>query len=337
MKRMLVLLVAVTGLLVAASPASAATTWKGVVVAKDAKRGTVVTASAGGVVRTARSANAHTFKIGQRLDVRGIALGDGTFKAATVRANGRAKTAKVRGVVVRWQKAQKRLLVSAGGSTFALSRKATRTLSSSSGHAPRPGDQITAIVNLTTATPLAMSVSTVGRLGVLEVEGILTKIEAGSIELVVAKAGFVTLALPAGFVLPAGIAQFDEVTVHVAVGTDGKLTLLSIRGDDENNRDDDDNDEDEDEDEVEVTGKITALSDTSITVTPSSSSPVTCALSKPLIGFAVGDLVEIECVSGTAGALRLEEIKHEDNDENDDDDDDDHDHSGHGRGGGDDH
>ena len=335
MKRLLVLLFAATGLLVAASPASAATAWKGVVVAKDAKRGTVVTASAAGVVRTARSANAHAFKIGQRLDIRATALGDGTFKAAAVRANGRAKTAKVRAVVVRWQKAQKRLLVSAGGSTFALSRKATRTLTSSSEHTPRPGDQITATVMLTAATPVATSVSTVGRLGVLEVEGILTKIEAGSIELVIARTGFVTLALPAGFALPAGLAQFDAVEAHVSVGSDGKLTLLSIRADDENDRDDDDDDVDEDEDELEVTGKITALSDTSITVTPGSSSPVTCALSKPLTSFAVGDLVEIECSAGTAGALRLEEIKHEDNDENDDDDDDDH--SGHGKGGGDDH
>ena len=67
-----------------------------------------------------------------------------------------------------------------------------------------------------------------------------------------------TLALPAGFALPAGLAQFDAVRVHVAVGTDGKLTLLSI-GDDRNNRDDDR--ADDDEDEVEVTGKITALSD----------------------------------------------------------------------------
>ena len=66
-----------------------------------------------------------------------------------------------------------------------------------------------------------------------------TKIEAGSIELIVAKTGFVTLALPAGFVLPAGLAQFDAVKAHVAVGTDGKLTLLSIRSDDDNNRDDD--------------------------------------------------------------------------------------------------
>ena len=330
MKRMLVLLFAATGLLVAAGPASAATAWKGVVVAKDAKRGTVVTASTGGVVRTTRSPKAHTFKLGQRLDVRGAALADGTFKAINVKATGRAKTAKVRAVVVRWQQAQKRLLVSAGGSTFALSRKATRTLSSSTEHAPRPGDQIAATVTLTTATPQATSVSTVGRIGVLEVEGLLTKIEAGSIELVVARTGFVTLALPAGFALPAGLAQFDAVRVHVAVGTDGKLTLLSI-GDDRNNRDDDD------EDEVEVRGKITALSDTSITVTPGSSAPVTCALSKPLTGFAVGDLVEVECASGTAGALKLVEIKHEDNDDNDDEDDDDDDHSGHGKGGGEDH
>jgi hypothetical protein len=336
MKRMLVLLLAATGLLVAASPASAATAWKGVVVAQDAKRGTVVTASAGGVVRTARSSKVHIFKLGQRLAVRGTALGDGTFKASALEANGRAKTAKIKAVVVRWQSAQKQLLVSAGGSTFALSQKASRTLASSSEHAPRPGDQITATVMLTTATPQATSISTIGRLGVLEVEGILTKIEAGSIELIVAKTGFLTLALPAGFALPAGLAQFDGVTVRVAVGTDGKLTLLSIRVD-QKDRDDrvDDDDEDEDEGEIEVTGDITALSDTSITVTPRSSSPVTCALSKPLTGFAVGDRVEVECVSGTAGALRLEEIEHEDNDDDDDDNDDDH--RGHGRGCGDGH
>jgi hypothetical protein len=324
---MLVLLFAATGLLVAASPAPAATAWKGVVVAKDANRGTVVTASAGGAVRTLRSAQ--TFKLGQRLDVRGAALADGTFKAVAVKATGRAKTAKVRAVVVRWQRAQRRLLVSAGGSTFALSRQATRTLTSAAEHAPRPGDQIAATVTLTAATPQATSVSTIGRIGVLEVEGILTKIDSGSIELVVARTGFVTLALPAGFALPAGLAQFDAVRVHVAVGSDGKLTLLSIDAD-RNNRDDNRADDDED-DEVEGTGKITALSDTSITVTPGSSSPVTCALSKPLTGFAVGDLVEVECASGTAGALKLVEIKHEDND---DDEDDDHDHGGQGKGGG---
>lgn len=327
MKRILLLLSITAGLLVAAAPASAAptTVWKGVVVAKDVKRGTVVTASANGVVRTARSPKARSLRVGQRLDVRATALADGTFKAAAVNAKGRAKSAKVKAVVVRWQKAQGRLLVSAGSSTFALSRHASRTLASSSEHAPQPGDQITATVNLTTATPTATSVSTVGRLGMLEVEGILTKIEAGSIELIVAKAGFVTLALPAGFVLPAGLAQFDEVKAHVAVGTDGKLTLLSVQSDDEGDRDHDGVDVDDENGELEVNGKITALSDTSITVTPgSSASPVTCALAKPLTGFAVNDRVELKCAaSGTAGALTLAKIKHEDDDNDDHDDGDD--------------
>ncbi|MDX6439470.1 MAG: hypothetical protein QOF45_2053 [Gaiellaceae bacterium] len=334
MKRTLVLLAVAAGLLAAATPATAApaTAWKGVVVAKDVKRGTVVTASANGAVRTARTPKARTLKIGQRLDVRGISLADGTFKAGTVKANGRARTAKVKAVVVRWQNAQKRLLVSAGGSTFALSRKATRTLASASDRAPQPGDQITATVNLTTATPQATSVSTVGRLGVLEVEGILTKIEAGSIELIVAKTGFVTLALPAGFVLPTGLAPFDEVKAHVAVGTDGKLTLLSVQGDDEGDRDDDGVDVDDEDGELEVTGTITALSETSITVTPgSSASPVTCALTKPLTGFAVKDRVELKCAaSGTAGALTLQKIKHDDDDEDDDENDDDDHHHGDG-------
>ena len=68
MKRTLVLLAVAAGLLAAATPATAApaTAWKGVVVAKDSKRGTVATASASGVVRTARTPKAGTLKVGQQ-------------------------------------------------------------------------------------------------------------------------------------------------------------------------------------------------------------------------------------------------------------------------------
>lgn len=337
MKRTLVLLTLAAALLAAPSLASAApaTAWKGVVVAKDVKRGTVVTASANGTVRTARSAKARTLKIGQRLDVRGVALADGTFNALAVKIAGRAKTTRMKAVVVRNQRAQKRLLVSAGGSTFALSRgKAARTLAAVSQAGLQPGDQINATVNVVAGAAQATSVSTVGRLGVLEIEGILTKVAADSIELIVAKTGFVTLALPAGFTLPAGIQAFDEVKVHVAVGTDGKLSLLAIQNDDARDRDDRGVDFDDDEGELEVKGTISALSDTSISVTPgAATSPVTCALQKPLTGFAVGQFVELKCVaSGAAGALVLKKIEHEDDDEDDEDDDDDHDHSGPGRG-----
>lgn len=325
----ILLFLSLTAALVAAAPAAAApTAWKGVVVAKDVKRGTVVTASANGVVRTTRSPKARSLKLGQRLDVRASALADGTFKALSVKASGRAKTARVKAVVVRYQKAQRRLLVSAGGSTFALSRaRAARTLSSTSETSPRAGDQIAATVSLTGTTPQATSVTTTGHLGMLEVEGIVTKIAPGSIELIVAKAGFVTLAVPATLTLPASLAVFDEVKAHVAVGTDGKLSLLSIQSDDETHRDDDGVDFHDDDGELEVTGTITALTATSVTVSPgAAATAVTCSFDKPLTGFAVGDRVEIECKAGTAGALVLTEIEHEDDDHDEDDDDDDDDH-----------
>lgn len=264
MRRILILFSLAAGLLATAAPASAATAWKGVVVAKDAQRGTVVTASANGVVRTARSPKAASLKIGQRLTVTGTRLADGTFKAASVKATGRAKTTRVKAVVVRWQKVQRRLLVSAGGSTFALTRRAkVRTLSSTTDAGPQPGDQIAATVSVATGTAQATSVTTVGQLGTIEVEGILTKLAADSIEFIVAKAGYVTIALPAGFVLPTGLAVFDEVSARVSVGVDGKLTLLELESDgadtdddndenDENDEDDGDQDDDDDEDVDDV-------------------------------------------------------------------------------------
>ena len=255
MRRTLTLFAIAAGLLAAAAPASAATAWKGVVVAKDVQRGTVVTASANGVVRTARSPKAASLKIGQRLAVTGTRLADGTFQAASVKATGRAKTARVKAVVVRWQKAQRRLLVSAGGSTFALTRSAkARTLSSATETGPQAGDQIAATVTLTTGTAQATAVTTVGHLGTIEVEGILTKLAADSVELIVAKAGYVTFALPAGFVLPTGLAVFDEISAKVSVGVDGKLTLLELESDgddddDDHGDEDDDHDDDDEDDE----------------------------------------------------------------------------------------
>lgn len=319
----LVLAFAVTG----QASAAPSTAWRGVVVARDAKQGTIVTASATGTARTVRTAKAKTLALGQRLDVRGRELADGTFRALSVRAAGRAKTTRLKAVVVRNQSAQRRLLVSAGGSTFALSRAAAkRALASVGASGLKAGDRIDARVTVTPSAVEATSVTTTGRLGVLEVEGILTKIAAGSIELVVAKAGFVTLTLPTGFALPAGLAVFDEVEAQVAVGTDGTLTVLSIQGEDGRGDDHGGVDFDDDNGELEVEGKITAISNTSISVTPgTSATPVTCTLTSPLTGFAVGDTVEVECRTDRAGVLVLEKIEHEDDNDRDHDHDDDDD------------
>lgn len=270
MKRILVLfaLAAALPAVPAQAPAAAQGAWKGVVVAKDAARGTVAIASTNGSVRTIRVAKSRRLRIGQRLSVRGAALADGTIKSSSLAVAGRARTTRLKAVVVSNQMTQKRLLVSAGGSTFALrNARAARTLASAAGSGPRPGDRIDATVSVAAGMAQATEVDTVGRLGVLEVEGILTKTAAGSIELLVAKAGFVILVLPAGFALPADIKIFDEVEVQVAVGTDGTLSVVAIRGDDDRNRNRDrDFDEDQDEVEVELKGTITALTDSTTTV-----------------------------------------------------------------------
>lgn len=324
MRRILVLLTLVAGLFAAAVPAQAADAgWRGVVVAKDNKRSALVTASANGTVRTVRSPKARSVQIGQRVQVSGSRLADGTFKAAALRVTGRVARARLKAVVVRYQRAQGRLLVSAGGSTFALPRaRSVRALASAAGSAPAAGDRIVAAVDVSGGAPVATSVATTGRLGTLEVEGILTRLDATSIELVVARAGNVSLALPAGFVLPAGLKQFDEAKLVVAVGTNGTLTLLAIQGDEAKDRDDDGVDFDEDANRLKVEGTITALSDTSVTIQPgASATTVTCALSSPLTGFAVGQRAEMECAAAASGILMLRKIEQDDDDEVDDDDD----------------
>ena len=248
LRKTIALLVTIAGLAVAASPASAAG-FKGVVVAKDSSRSAVAVASANGAIHTFRSAKAQGLRVGQSVSASGSRLGDGTYRTATLRVTGQAKTTRVRGTVVRYQKAQRRLLVAGGSMTFALQNRASaRALASRADDTPKPGDQIVATVNVSTGTPLATTVTTLGHLGTLEVDGIVTKLDTGSIQLLVAKAGYVTIALPAGFVLPAGLAVFDEVSLKVDVSTTGALTLVSVEAQ-ENDQEDDQNDEEDDHDD----------------------------------------------------------------------------------------
>lgn len=248
LRKILVLLVAIVGLTVAASPASAAG-FKGVIVAKDSSRSAVAVASANGAIHTFRSAKAPGLRVGQRVSASGSRLGDGTYRAATLRVTGQAKTTRIRGAVVLYQRAQQRLLVAGGSSTFAVrTRTSARALASRGDHTPKPGDQIVATVNVSSGTPQATTITTLGHLGTLEVEGIVTKLGAGSIELLVAKSGYVTIALPAGLTLPVGLAVFDAVSLKVAVSTTGVLTLVSVEAE-EHGDDDHEDDEHEDEDD----------------------------------------------------------------------------------------
>jgi hypothetical protein len=247
-------------LLAGSTPAGAGTAaWQGVIVAKDPARKAVATASAGGVVRTVRApARFGALRVGQRLSVHARPLADGTYASTSLRVAGRATRTPLRAVVVRFDGRASRYFVSAGGTTFALQLRSGRALAAAQAVAA-PGDQITTTVDVSTGTPQTQQVTQVGHVATIRIEGIVTELGSGTLKLIVAKAGFVTVTIPAGMSL-ANVKQFDQISLEVAVGTDGSFTLRSARTDQgtapagnqgpgREDEDDDDDDEDDDEDE----------------------------------------------------------------------------------------
>ena len=105
MKRVLLLAAAGIAALAFALPATAGTvTFRGVVVAKDSARKSIVTVSRNGVVRTVRARGAlKRVRVGRLVAVQAASLPDGTFAASKVRPLGRAGRAHFRATVAAGQ------------------------------------------------------------------------------------------------------------------------------------------------------------------------------------------------------------------------------------------
>jgi hypothetical protein len=129
----------------------------------------------------------------------------------------------------------------------------------------------------------------------------------GKLRVAVAKRGEVFVTVPATFALPP-LAPGDVIELLVSVDQAGAFTLVRIEAQ---------NEQENEENEVEVKGTITALDAFSITVSPRTGNPVTCSIptTSPVVGFRIGDLVEMKCV-GPAQHLVLARLKAEDDDEN---------------------
>lgn len=298
MKHIALLAILATAALLPAA-AEAAAPWSGVVVTTDAHRGTAVTASAGGLVRTVRlQLGAPRLRAGFRVTVSALPLADGTFALRGVRVTGRATRARVRGVVVGYQRTSARTLLSAGGSVFAFRSGSDRTTAAVS--EPKPGDRIVADVTIKDGGSLvAAGVSTVGHAGVVELEGIFTKLDGAKLELAAVERGLVSVTVPAGVTLPA-LKPGDEITVIAEIGADGSFTLVSLDAKDGDGKG---ADLTGDGGEVEAQGTITSLAP--LTVAPEEGSAVSCAVPAgvSLDGFAVGDSVELKCEVTPAGLV----------------------------------
>jgi hypothetical protein len=292
MKRALLLLAAGIAALAFALPATAGTvTFRGVVVAKDAARKSIVTVSRNGNVRTIRTAGKlKKIQIGRIVAVQAASLPDGTFALSKLRPLSRANRAHFRATLVSVKGAT--LALSAGGSVFSLRVRKGKT-GAATGTGFRPGDRIDAkaLVKRGSLQARREALKRIGHDDQLELEGIyLDTKDDGTIEMAVVHKGRVSISVPDGVTVP-DFQAGDEMVAVVTVASDGTFTLVSAENESSGGDDNGDG-------TFTVTGSITSLSVDRIFVqVEGQHDPVTCSVPADFDteGFAVGDAVQMTC------------------------------------------
>jgi hypothetical protein len=315
MKRYLLLLAVSIAALAVVLPATAgAATFRGAVIAKDTARKAIVTASSDGTVRTVRlHAKFNRFRIGSTVVVRGAKLPDGTYSAAAVRRLGKARGTHVRATVVRRLGA--RLVLSAGGSVFAL--RLTGKQGAAEGSGLKPGDKVDCDVHFRGGSPetRAGAVDKVGHDGQLVLEGIyLSTHDNGTLELAVVHRGRVLVSVPDDVTVPDFTAG-DEIALVVTVAGDGTFTLVKAENENEPGEGGDDGQVDIGKEQFSVAGVLAAVGVDGLSVKIQDRPlPVRCTFtagSVDLSGFEVGQWVYVTCKYGE-GRFVLVSIKHKD-------------------------
>jgi hypothetical protein len=297
MKKALLFAVAGIAALAFALPATAATTtFRGVVVAKDAARKSIVTVSPNGAVRTIRvRGKLKRVQLGRMVAVQATSLPDGTFAASKVRPLSRTGRARFRATVVAAKGAT--LALSAGGSVFALRVRGGKT-GSARGDGFRAGDRIeaNALVKRGALQARRDALKKVGHDDQLVLEGIyLDTADDGTIEMAVVHKGRVFISVPNDVMVP-GFEAGDEIVAVVTVNDDGTFTL--VKAENESSGGDDDGGGVNGDGTFTVKGLITSLSVDRIFVKlDEHRDPVTCAVPEDFDteGFAVGQAVLMTC------------------------------------------
>jgi hypothetical protein len=311
MKKFLLLAAAGIAALAFAFPATAGTvTFRGVVVAKNPTRKSIVTVSRNGVVRTIRARGAlRRASVGKLVAVQAATLPDGTFAASKIRPLGKAGRAHFRATVVAVQGAS--LALSAGGSVFALRVRGGKT-GSSTGSGLRPGDRIEAdaLVKGGSLQARRDALKKIGHDDQLVLEGIYLDTAAdGTIEMAVVHRGRVFVSVPADVIVP-DFKPGDEIVAVVTVAEDGSFVLVKA----ENESGDDDGGGVNGDGTFTVVGVITSLSVDRIFIkVEEHEDPVTCAVTDGFdtSDFAVGQTVKMTCNYGDGHPV-LTDLQHYD-------------------------
>jgi hypothetical protein len=285
---------AATFLIPASAQAATATRLHGVVVAKESARHVLVVASAHGAVTSARvtAKELRPTRLGSRLALVGTRLADGSLHVARLRQLGRATKARLRVTVVK--AGARRLLVSGGGSAFAIRlARGTRVLAAA-GSGLKAGDRIETEVELGNDGAVGDTVQTLGESALIDFSGTITTLDATSLTL--SSDGITTVVqIPDAVTLPALVQAGSEVEIVASI-SGSTLTLVEIKLDGDNG--DNGGSNVGGDASVEVEGFVTALDSSSVTIQPGdSASPVTFAIPAGFTlpdGLSAGSQVDAE-------------------------------------------
>jgi hypothetical protein len=290
MRRALLLATATAALV--AAPNAVAGSFTGVTVAKDSKRkaAVVVTGRTARTVRLGRSFA--SVRLGQRVAVTASRRADGTYTAGRFRALGRVTRAKFGAVVVKHDKARARVILSAGGSVFAVANRG-RSMASASGNGLNAGDRVLASVRLSGIKAWSTGMQETGRARLVELEGIFLERRGDGFDIAVVERGAVHVEVPEGAVLP-DFEPGDQVSMVVLIGKDGSFTF--IRGKDEGETKPE---KPRYKEGIEAAGVLAEKAPYSVVVRTEDDKRVTCAVPSgmDLSLFRVGERVKVHCVS----------------------------------------
>jgi len=287
------LLVAAAIAALAAVPNAAAGSFTGVTVAKDSKRKAAVVVT-GRTARTIRlGARFSNVRLGRRVSVTASRRPDGTYDARRMRAAGRASRARLNAVVVKHDRARRRLILSAGGSVFAVGQRAgSRALASVSAGGLVPGDRVVVSIGLSGLRAWSNGVQETGRSKLVELEGIFLQKKGDGFDVAVVERGAVHVEVPEGAVLP-DFEPGDQVSMVVLIGKDGTFTF--IRGKDEGEKTPE---KPRYREGIEAYGVLAEKAPYSVVVRTEDDRRITCAVpaGMDLSLFRVGERMKVQCV-----------------------------------------
>ena len=207
--------------------------------------------------------------------------------ASSVRAAGHAKRVHFGAVIVKAEAS--RLIVTAGGSVFALRLRGAGTLSLKNGGL-EPGDEVDVDADVKRGHIEADSddVDETGHVEMLVLEGIYLFPSEDGFDLAVVHRGLVHVSVPTGMVLPAFKAG-DQIRVVVTVSTAGKFSFVKGQGEGRI---------DPPAGEGYAYGPLVELSSFSVGVKRENGEVLRCGVPAglDLSVFSVGDQVKLYCV-----------------------------------------